>query len=161
MRTYSFLLFFALTLSAQAQTKIGVVNTERLLRDSPMAVAIGKKLEMEFDKRKADIKKQAERVDSLQKQLDREGVTMPEAERRIKERELASLSRDLQRAQREYREDEDLRVNDERRNLLEVANRAIRQIAQNEKFDLIVQDAVYASSSVDLTDKVLKAMGGQ
>jgi outer membrane protein len=153
----------ALSVSALAQTalKIGVVNTERLMRDSPLAVTIAKKLEQEFDRRKVELKKQADRVELLQKQIDREGVTMPEAERRIKERELSSLSRDLQRAQREYREDEDVRVNDERRNLLELANRAIRSIAQAEKFDLIIQDPVYVSTSIDLTDRVLKAMGGQ
>jgi outer membrane protein len=165
MKRHLILLFslLALSVSALAQTalKIGVVNTERLMRDSPLAVTIAKKLEQEFDRRKVELKKQADRVELLQKQIDREGVTMPEAERRIKERELSSLSRDLQRAQREYREDEDVRVNDERRNLLELANRAIRSIAQAEKFDLIIQDPVYVSTSIDLTDRVLKAMGGQ
>ena len=84
---------------------------------------------------------------------------MAEAERRNKERDLANLTRDLQRSQREFREDLNLRRNEELASVQERANKVIQQIAEAEKFDLIVQDpVVYASPRIDITEKVIKAL---
>ena len=95
----------------------------------------------------------------LQQSLDRDGATMSEADRRNKERDLANMTRDLQRSQREFREDLNLRKNEELASMQERANKVIQQIAVDEKFDLIVQEPViYASPRIDITDRVIKAL---
>jgi outer membrane protein len=142
-----------------AEYKIGFVNTERLFRDAAPAKRAQLKLEKEFATRDAEIQKLSKQVRDLQAQLEKDGVTMAEAERRNKERDLAYLSRDLQRSQREFREDLNLRRNEELASVQERANKVIQQIAEAEKFDLIIQDpVVYASQRIDITDKVIKAL---
>lgn len=139
--------------------KIGFVNTERLFREAVPAKRAQQKLEKEFAGRDADIQKLSKDVRDLQAQLDKEGVAMAEAERRNKERDLANMTRDLQRLQREFREDLNLRRNEELAAVQERANRVIQQIAEQEKFDLILQDpVVFASTRIDITDKVIKAL---
>jgi outer membrane protein len=140
-------------------TKIGFVNTERLFREAAPAKRAQAKLEKEFAARDAEVQKLTRQVRDLQGSLDKDGATMPEADRRTRERDLANLSRDLQRAQREFREDLNLRRNEELAALQERANKVIQQIAESEKFDLILQDpVVYASQRIDITDKVIKAL---
>ncbi len=142
-----------------ADYKIGFVNTERLFRDAAPAKRAQQKLEKEFAARDAEIQKLAKQVRDLQALLEKDGVTMAEAERRNRERDLANLSRDLQRSQREFREDLNLRRNEELSSVQERANKVILQIAEAEKFDLIIQDpVVYASPKIDITDKVIKAL---
>jgi len=142
-----------------ADYKIGFVNTERLFRDAAPAKRAQQKLEKEFAARDAEIQKMAKQVRDLQALLEKDGVTMAEAERRNRERDLANLSRDLQRSQREFREDLNLRRNEELSSVQERANKVILQIAEVEKFDLIIQDpVVYASPKIDITDKVIKAL---
>ena len=94
----------------------------------------------------------------LQAQVEKESVTMSEADKRNKERDLANLNRDFQRQTREFREDLNMRKNEELATVQERANKVIKEIAEIEKFDLIVQDAVFASTKIDITDKVLKAL---
>jgi outer membrane protein len=153
---------FALAGSATAQAsdyKIGFVNTERLFRDAAPAKRAQQKLEKEFAARDADVQKLGKQVRDLQTALEKDGVTMAETERRNKERDLANLSRDLQRSQREFREDLNLRRNEELASVQERANKVIQQIAEAEKFDLILQDpVVFASQRIDITDKVIKAL---
>lgn len=142
-----------------ADYKIGFVNTERLFREAAPAKRAQQKLEREFASRDADIQRLSRQVRDLQTQLDRDGATMPEADRRNKERDLANQSRDLQRMQREAREDLNLRRNEELASLQERANKVIQQIAESEKFDLILQDpVVFASQRIDITEKVIKAL---
>ena len=139
--------------------KIGFVNTEKLFREAAPAKRAQAKLEREFAARDAEVQKLTKQVRDLQGSLDKDGATMAEGDRRNKERDLANLSRDLQRAQREFREDLNLRRNEELASLQERANRVIQQIAEAEKFDLILQDpVVYASQRIDITDKVTKAL---
>jgi outer membrane protein len=139
--------------------KVGFVNTERLFRDAAPAKRAQQKLEKEFAARDAEIQKVAKQVRDLQSQLEKDGATMAESERRNKERDLANLSRDLQRAQREFREDLNLRRNEELASVQERANKVILQMAEVEKFDLILQDpVVFASPRIDITDKVIKAL---
>ncbi len=150
------------TTAATAQAadyKIGFVNTERLFRDAAPAKRAQQKLEKEFAARDAEIQKLSKQVRDLQTLLEKDGVTMAEAERRNRERDLANLSRDLQRSQREFREDLNLRRNEELSSVQERANKVILAIAEAEKFDLIIQDpVVYASPKIDITDKVIKAL---
>ena len=142
-----------------ADYKIGFVNTERLFREAAPAKRAQQKLEKEFAVRDAEIQKLSKQVRDLQAALEKDGVTMSETDRRNKERDLANLSRDLQRGQREFREDLNLRRNEELASVQERANKVIQQIAEAEKFDLILQDpVVFASQKIDITEKVVKAL---
>ncbi len=141
-----------------AQGKIGVVQLERIVRDSGPALRAQKKLEAEFAKREAELKKVADQLRRMQEELEKDGVTMQEAQRRNKERDINELSRDFQRKQREYQEDVNLRRNEELSQVIEQANRIIRQIAESEKYDIIFQEAAYANPRIDITDKVIKAL---
>jgi len=145
--------------AAALEYKIGFVNTERLFREAAPAKRAQQKLEKEFANRDAELQKLAKQVRDLQTSLDRDGATMAEGDRRNKERDLANGSRDLQRLQREFREDLNLRRNEELAAIQERANKVIQQIAEAEKFDLILQDpVVFASQRIDITDKVIKAL---
>jgi outer membrane protein len=145
--------------AAALDYKIGFVNTERLFREAAPAKRAQQKLEREFATRDAEIQKLAKTVRDLQAALDKDGPTMAEADRRNKERDLANGSRDLTRLQREFREDLNLRRNEELASLQERANKVIQQMAEAEKFDLILQDpVVFASQRIDVTDKVIKAL---
>ena len=149
--------------SGQAQApqgKFGFVNTERILRDAAPAVRAQKKIEAEFQKRDQELAKIAEQLKRMQDDLDKNSVTMSEAQRRTKEREFGDLNRDFQRKQREFREDLNQRRNEELARVVEQANRVIRQIAEQEKYDIIFQDAVFASTRIDITDRVIKALEG-
>jgi outer membrane protein len=156
------LLGMMLLMSAQmvsaAEMKIGFVNTERVFRESAPAVRASKKLEKEFAARDQDIQKLAKQFRDLQAHLEKENVTMSEADRRNKERDLANLNRDLQRAQREFREDLNVRQNEERAAFQDRVNKAIGDLAEREKFDLILQEAVFVSTRIDITDKVLRLL---
>jgi outer membrane protein len=144
-----------------ADTKVGFVNTERLLREAPLSVSAQKKLEREFASREQELKKLAKQASDLQAQLDKDGVTMSDSERRTKERDLGNLARDLQRQQREFREDLNLRRNEELGQIQDRARKAIQEIARAEKYDLIVEQAVYVDSKSDITDRVMKSLGGK
>jgi len=150
-----------LSAAASAQSvdfKIGFVSTERLFREAAPAVRALKKLEKEFAPRDTELQKLAKQAKDLQTQIEKDGVTMPESERRNKEAEAGRLNRDLQRLQREFREDLNLRKNEELSQVLERANKVIQEIAEKEKYDLILQEAVYRSPRIDITEKVLKAL---
>jgi outer membrane protein len=152
-------LFAAAGTAAAVEYKIGFVNTERLFREATPAKRAQAKIEKEFATRDAEIQKLVKQVRDLQAALDKDGATMAETERRNKERDLANQSRDLQRMQREFREDLNLRRNEELAGIQERANKVIQQIAESDKFDLILQDpVVYASQRIDITDKVIKAL---
>lgn len=152
-------LLTATGVAGAAETKIGFVNTERLFREAAPAKRAQQRLEKEFSARDAEQQKLAKQVRDLQTLLDRDGATMGESERRNKERDLANLTRDFQRMQRENREDLNIRRNEELAAVQERANKVIQQIAEAEKFDLIIQDpVVYASPRIDITEKVIKAL---
>lgn len=146
---------------ALANTKIGFVNTEKLLREAPLSVAAQKKLEREFAARDQELQKLAKQARDLQTQLDKDGVTMSDSERKVKERDLGNLNRELQRQGREFREDLNLRRNEELGQIQERARKAIQDIARAEKFDLVVEQAVYVDPKSDITDRVMKALGGK
>ncbi len=146
---------------ALAETKIGFVNTEKLLREAPLSVAAQKKLEREFAARQQDLQKLAKQARELQAQLDKDGVTMSDTERKNKERELGNHSRELQRQEREFREDLNLRRNEELGQIQERARKTIQEIARAEKFDIIIEQAVFVDAKSDITDRVMKALGGK
>jgi outer membrane protein len=141
------------------ELKIGFVSTERVFKEAPPALRALKKLEKEFAPREAEIKKVSDAAQTLQVKLEKEGMTMSASQRREREAELGRLTRDLQRMQREFREDLNLRKNEELATVLQGANKVIKEIAEKENFDLILQEAVYRSPRLDITDKVIKALG--
>jgi len=153
-------LLSALSLSAvqAAELKVGYVNTQRIFRDAPAAQKAAKKLESEFSKRDQDLQRMAKQLQGLQENLEKNAVTMSENERRSKEKEFGELSREFQRRQREFREDLNLRQNEENAAVIEKANRAIKQIAESDKYDLILQDVVWVSPRLDITERVIKAL---
>jgi outer membrane protein len=161
---YSYLTFAALALAlaaaaaGAADLKIGFIDAERINRESAPAERASKQLEKEFAPRAQELQRREAQIKALQGQLEKEAVTMSESDRRAKEQELTRVSLDFQRMQREYREDLNLRRNQELSALFERANRVIRQIAEAEKFDLILQEAVYRSPRLDITERVLKAL---
>ena len=143
---------------AAAELKVGYVNTQRIFRDAPAAQKAAKKLEGEFAKRDQELQRMAKQLQGLQENLEKNAVTMAESERRSKEKEFGDLSREFQRKQREFREDLNLRQNEENAAVIEKANRAIKQIAETDKFDLILQDVVWVSPRLDITERVIKAL---
>jgi len=146
---------------ALAEGKFGFVNTERIMRDSAPAQRAQKKIEGEFTKRDQELSRVADQLKQLQQDLEKNAVTMSDAQRRTKERELGDLDRDFQRKRREFQEDLNQRRNEELAQVLEQANRAIRALAEQEKYDIIFQDAVYANPRIDLTERVIKALEGK
>ena len=141
-----------------ADLKIGFIDADRINRESVPAERATKKLEKEFAPREQALSKMETQIKSLQGQLEKDGLTMSESDRRNREAELGRQSREFQRLQREFREDLNLRRNEELASLFERANKVIRQVAESEKYDLILQEAVYRSPRIDITDKVLKAL---
>lgn len=141
-----------------AEFKIGFVDQERITRESAPADRASKQLEKEFAPRAQELQRREAQIKTLQGQLEKDALTMSEGDRRAKEQELGRLTLDFQRMQREYREDLNLRRNQELGALFERANRVIRQIAEAEKYDIIFQEAVYRNPKIDITDRVLKAL---
>ena len=141
-----------------AEVKIGFIDTDRINRESVPAERATKKLEKEFAPREQELRKMEQQIKSLQGQLEKDGLTMSETDRRAKEQELGRQTREFQRMQREFREDLNLRRNEELASLYERVNKVMKQIAEAEKFDLVLQEAVYRSPRIDITDKVLKAL---
>lgn len=156
------LMFFACVVQANAEGfRIGVVDTERILRESDQAVRAEKKIEREFAARDQEIKKLIKQSKDLQTSLEKDGSSMSDAVRRNKERELANMNLSLQTLQREFREDLNLRKNEELAVVLAHADKAIREIAESEGYDVILQEAVYRNPKVDITDRVLKYLSAE
>jgi outer membrane protein len=141
-----------------AQSKIGFVNTDRIFRDATPAKAAQAKLEQEFARRQKDLQEQAARLKTLSERFEKDAPTLSEQERTRRQRELVESDRDLQRKDRELREDFNARRNEELQAVLERANRVVREVAQQEKFDIIFQEAVYVNPAIDITEKVLRVL---
>ena len=162
---FSFISLLLLLLTAggvaAADLKVGFVDAERVNRESAPADEASKRLEKEFQPRVQEIQRREGQIKGLQAQFEKDALTMSENDRRTREAELSRQIVDLQRLQREFQEDLNLRRNQELGGLLERANKIIKQIAESEKYDLIVQEAVYRSPRIDITDRVLKALAGK
>lgn len=140
------------------EARIAAVNSDRILRESAAAKAAQVKLEAEFAKRDKDLADMAQKLKSMSDSLDKSGASMSAADRAQKQRDLSQLDTDFQRKQREFREDLNQRRNEELAAVLDRANKVIKQIAEQQHYDLIVQEAVYVSPRIDITDQVLKAL---
>ena len=140
------------------ELKIGFVNTDRVFKEAAPALRSQKKLQEEFAPRDQEIKAVNAQATEVKAKLEKDGLTMAESEKRALESELARLSREIQRLQREFREELNLRKQEELKVILRIANEEIDKIAAEEKYDLILQEAVYRSDRLDITDKVIKAL---
>jgi len=144
--------------ASQDIPRIGFVNTERILREANIAKTAQQKLEQEFSRRDKEVQEMAARLKQMSERLDREAAVTPDADRLRRQREFADLDKEFQRKQREFREDLNQRRNEELASVVERANRVIKQIAEQEKYDLILQESVFASARIDLTEKVLRTL---
>ena len=155
------LLLLAFPLGAHAADfRVGFVDAERINRESAPADEASKRMEKDFQPRVQEMQRRESQIKNAQALFEKEALTMSENDRRAREQDLNRQIVDLQRLQREFQEDLNLRRQQELGRLLELANKIIRQIAESEKFDLIVQEAVYRSPRIDITDRVLKALAG-
>lgn len=161
-KSYALLVVAAATVGfAQAQesgVKIGYVSLERILAESKMAKDAQTKMQNEFGKREKEVRDGIERIKNEAARLDKEAAVLPEAERVRKQRELAEHDRELQRKQRELIEDSQRRGAEERAKIFEKANQALKQIVEQKKLDLVVQDAAFVSPRIDITNEVLQAL---
>lgn len=146
-------------LAAPAQElKIGYVNSDRVLREAAPAKTAQSKLEAEFGKREKELAEMGSRLKASSDKLEKEGPTLSESERTRRQRELVEQDREFQRRRREFQEDLNQRKNEELAAVIERANKVIRQIFEQEKYDLILQDVVFAGPRVDITKKVIDAL---
>ncbi len=153
-----------LLLSALVQAqefKIGVVNTDQILREANIAKTAQTKLDGEFSKREKDLSDVGKTLQSAFEKFEREAPTLSETQRGARQRQLAEQERDFQRKRREFQEDLNLRRNEETQGLIERTSRAVRQVAEAEKYDVVLQEAVYVNPKHDITEKVLRALNAQ
>ncbi len=149
----------AAAVPAQAQDfKAGFVNTDRVFREANSAKAAQTKLEQEFSKREKELVDQGNALKSATDKFEREAPTLSESQRASKQRALADQDRDFQRKRREFQEDLSSRKSEELATVLDRANKVVKQVAEAEKYDVILQEAVYINPKLDITDKVIKAM---
>ena len=151
----------ALVLGAQAQAdefRVGFVNTDRIFREANTAKAAQAKLEQEFSKREKDLNDLGNALKSASDKLEREAPTLSESQRVQRQKQLVDQDRDFQRKRREFQEDLNARKNEELQQVLERANRVVKQVAEAEKYDVVLQEAVYINPKYDITDKVIKAL---
>jgi outer membrane protein len=147
----------AVPASAQ-ELKIGYVNSERVMRESNPAKAAQAKLQAEFSKREKELDDAAAKLKTAADKLEKDAITLSETERNRRQRELVESDRDLQRKRREFQEDLNQRRNEELAGVIERANRVIRQIYESEKYDLVLQEVIFAGARVDITEKVIKVL---
>ena len=151
----------ALRVCAQAQAqefRIGFISTDRIFKEASTAKAAQVKLEQEFSKREKSLVEQGAKLKTMADKLDREAPTLSDAQRAQQQKQLVDQDREFQRQRREFQEDLNARKNEELQQVLERANKVVKQVAESEKYDLILQDAVYVNPKHDITDKVLKVL---
>lgn len=147
------------TVGANAQDfKVGYVNTQRITTESTPAKSAQAKLEQEFSKRQKELVDQQAAFKAFGEKYERDAPTLSESQRAARQKEGAELGRDLQRRQREFQEDLNGRRNEELQQVLDRATKAVKQVADSEKYDVVVQEVVYVNTKHDITDKVLKIL---
>ncbi len=152
---------FSLAINANsAELKIGYVQVDKILQEAPQTAESGKKLEKEFAPRSQELERMQKQIKDIETSIDKDALTMAEADRKNKERDASNLKIDFQRKQRELREDVNLRKNEELGALQDKINKAVTAVSESEGYDLVVYGGVaYANKKIDITDKVLKSLG--
>jgi outer membrane protein len=162
MKKYIALVLFLIfnTSIASAEVKIGFVEIQKILKGAPQTVAANKKLEKEFTKRTAKLKKAVKKINAKEKEFKKDSMTMSESDRAKTQREIQALKIDAQRTEREVREDIDLRRREEIAKVQKQVNVAVEKVAKEQNYDLVLyQGVAYAGKRVDITDIVIKALG--
>jgi len=155
----SLLLACSMSVSA-AELKIGYVQVDKILKEAPQTSESGKKLEKEFSPKTQELDRLSDQIKAKEQSLEKDALTLAETDRRNKERAIDTMKTEFQRKQRELREDINLRKNEELSKLQDRINAAVKTVAEEENYDLIVYSGVaYAKKEIDLTDKVLKSLG--
>lgn len=150
---------FLVSAQAQAQEfRIGFVSTDRIFKEAGTAKAAQAKLEQEFSRREKELVDQGSALKAMADKFEREAPTLAEGQRITRQKQLVDQDRDFQRRRREFQEDLNARKNEELQQVLERANKVVKQVAEAEKYDLILQEAVYVNPKHDITDKVLKVL---
>jgi len=145
--------------TAQAEEfRVGFVNTDRIFREANTAKAAQTKLEQEFSKREKELVDIGNTLKSNSEKLERDAPTLSDSQRTTRQKQLADQDREFQRKRREFQEDLNARKNEELQQVLEKANKVVKQVAESEKYDLILQEAVYINPKHDITDKVIKVI---
>jgi len=162
-KLFGVLLVFAFLLPANVvlaqNIKIGYVNAVKVIEKAPQGEAALKKLESEFAPRDKRLVSMQKEIKQLEDDLEKNALIMTDTDRREKERGILIMKRNLRRATQEFREDYNLRRNEELAVLQKIVKKAIVEIAKQEKYDLIVHEGtIYASSTIDITDKVLEKL---
>jgi outer membrane protein len=143
---------------AQQGTRVGFVSVERIIRDSAPAKAAVAKIDAEFKKREAELQQLANRLRSQSEQYDKDAAVMSDSDRIRRQRELSQLDSDFQRKRIEFQEDLNRRRNEEMGRVFERADKVIKQIAESQGYDLVLQEAITVSPRIDITDQVIKAL---
>ena len=160
-RPWLVVLLGALALGAHAQAedfRVGFVNTDRIFREANSAKSAQAKLEQEFSRREKELNDIGTNLKNLSDKFEREAPTLSESQRAQRQKQLLDQDRDFQRKRREFQEDLNARKNEELQQVLERANRVVKQVAEAEKYDVILQEAVYINPKHVITDKVIKAL---
>ena len=144
--------------SVAQEFRIGFVNTDRILRDANASKTAQSRLEQEFSKRDKEINDLQASLKTGSERFERDAPTLSESQRQQRQRQLTDQDRELQRKRREFQEDLGARRNEELQQVLERANRVVKQVAEQEMYDLILQEAVYINPKHDITDKVIRAL---
>lgn len=155
------ILFGVVAMCGQVQAqdfRVGFVNIDRILREATPAKAGQSKLEQEFSKREKDLGDVGNVLKTASDKFEREAPTLPESQRNSRQKQLVDQDRDFQRKRREFQEDLNSRKNEELQQVIEKANRVIKQVAEAEKYDAVLQEAAYINPKHDITDKVIKAL---
>lgn len=160
-RPWLVFLLGVLAFAAQAHAedfRVGFVNTDRVFREANSAKAAQSRLEQEFAKREKELNDMGAALKAASDKFEREAPTLTEAQRSQRQKALIDQDRDFQRKRREFQEDLNARKSEELQQVLDRANRVVKQVAEQEKYDLILQEAVYINPKYDITDKVIKAL---
>ena len=144
-----------------AQTKLGYVKVDEVIRKANIAKQAEDRLKKEFAPRDNELKKMGVKLKNLAGKFDKEQSVMTNPEKQKVQREISNLEKEIQRKQRQAREDLTQRKNEELAAVVEKARAVIKKIAVEEKFDLILENSVYASPNIDITQKVIKALNDQ
>ena len=146
------------SVAAAQEFKIGFINTDRIFRDANSAKTAQAKLEQEFQRREKELNDQGAQIKAAADKLEKEAPTLAEAQRSARQKQLTDQDRDFQRKRREFQEDLNVRKNEELQIVLERANKVVKQVAETEKYDYVLQEAVYVNPKHDITEKVLKVL---
>jgi outer membrane protein len=156
---FALCLFWIGAVASQAQEfRIGFVNTDRIFREATLAKAAQTKLEQEFSKREKEISDLGLSIKTMAEKFEKEAPTLPETQRATRQKQLVDQDRDFQRKRREFQEDLNARRNEELQQVLERANKIVKQVAETEKYDVVLQEVVYINPKHDITDKVIRAL---